>query len=531
MLFNSRLLCASTRAVRRGSSYFAAIVMALAMWPADASAQLTRVGEPSAMRFSKYGAAVAYDPVSDVYVIVGVTTTISADVVDASGGLLHAYTLRPWFPGVNPILVINPSVVYSPDVPDFMLMSQHFGQLSGVVLAYPEGTFRPGAAANVYSSGPDIHPVAAYSSASGMFLAVWHRSNIVSGELTDLLGPRYIEVPNVSGAGEVARLPSVEWNPDTNEFGVAYSSSAATGASLAFARVTPTGTVAGRTAFAVGSTPTVTDVAFNPATGRFLAVWFDTAVHAVEIDAAGDVVAHGIVSTNTVDAIALSYNAVSGTFLLAAHGAATGLWAAELNAHGARIGGDIYLSHPALSTNPFYVDAAASTRRAEWSVAFTNTTRDALLIHSNFRPYPVLFTIDSKVFGQIVRTSSTGGGGGGTLTPVIVETPSPPPSSCSIPDPFVALGGGTCYNGGWLPPGMSIPGTSPSSPPPSSSSCATPDPFAAIGGGTCVNGGWLPPGMAAPASTPTGCTTPDPFASIPGMYGVCINGGWVPRLR
>ena len=38
--------------------------------------------------------------------------------------------------------------------------------------------------------------------------------------------------------------------------------------------------------------------------------------------------------------------------------------------------------------------------------------------------------------------------------------PAPPPSgpgSCATPDPFVSLGGGTCYNGGWLPPGMSPP--------------------------------------------------------------------------
>src|SRR5262245_39394146 len=51
--------------------------------------------------------------------------------------------------------------------------------------------------------------------------------------------------------------------------------------------------------------------------------------------------------------------------------------------------------------------------------------------------------------------------------------------------------------------------------------CATPDPFVTLGGGTCVNGGWLPPGME-PVVTPTpqlstplpvaaDCPTPDPF--------------------
>jgi len=35
------------------------------------------------------------------------------------------------------------------------------------------------------------------------------------------------------------------------------------------------------------------------------------------------------------------------------------------------------------------------------------------------------------------------------------QPPAPPvPTGCATPDPFVALGGGTCVNGGWLPPGI-----------------------------------------------------------------------------
>lgn len=126
----------------------------------------------------------------------------------------------------------------------------------------------------------------------------------------------------------------------------------------------------------------------------------------------------------------------------------------------------------------------------------------------------------------------------------------PGPATCPAPDPFAALGGGTCYNGGWLPPGMAPPdqntpppSTPPSSTPPPTSTCSTPDPFAALGGGVCYNGGWLPPGMSppgegstppppspspapAPATPPAGCTTLDPFAAIGG--GTCYNGGWLP---
>jgi hypothetical protein len=67
------------------------------------------------------------------------------------------------------------------------------------------------------------------------------------------------------------------------------------------------------------------------------------------------------------------------------------------------------------------------------------------------------------------------------------------------------MGGGTCYNGGWLPPGMAAPSgstaptpspaPSPAPGPSAPSGCSTADPFANMGGGTCYKGGWLPPGM------------------------------------
>lgn len=108
-----------------------------------------------------------------------------------------------------------------------------------------------------------------------------------------------------------------------------------------------------------------------------------------------------------------------------------------------------------------------------------------------------------------------------------------PRGSCITSDPFVSLGGGTCVNSGWLPPGYPINTGGGPTPPPSSTSCTTPDPFVALGGGTCVNGGWLLPGYpgttgsGAPPPSSSSCTIPDPFVSIGG--GVCINGGWVPK--
>jgi hypothetical protein len=137
----------------------------------------------------------------------------------------------------------------------------------------------------------------------------------------------------------------------------------------------------------------------------------------------------------------------------------------------------------------------------------------------------------------------------GAPAAAVPPPPAPAPAAgCATPDPFVALGGGTCYQGGWLPPGMPIPGTTSPAPTPRtvapaprpsapSAGCTTPDPFAALGGGRCYQGGWFPPGMPLPAQTPSsaalppppasaGCTTPDPFVALGG--GRCYQGNWLP---
>lgn len=139
-------------------------------------------------------------------------------------------------------------------------------------------------------------------------------------------------------------------------------------------------------------------------------------------------------------------------------------------------------------------------------------------------------------------------GGSGTSTP---SAPTVPASTCTTPDPFAAMGGGTCRNGGWLPPGMALPPQASVVPPPPASAPSVPPPPAATPSSVCtsirpgsdwvcVNGGWLPPGLAAlfgnisappsappsvpsQPSSPAGCTTP-----APGSGWVCRNGGWLP---
>jgi chitinase len=114
-------------------------------------------------------------------------------------------------------------------------------------------------------------------------------------------------------------------------------------------------------------------------------------------------------------------------------------------------------------------------------------------------------------------------------------------SACLTPDPFLALGGGACMSGAWMPPGFSVsPNGSSSSAPifdnarSGGTACTTADPYASVGGGTCMGGGWLPPGLQVGPKgmgDPGTCMASDPFAGMPGLVGVCINQTWVPAIK
>lgn len=91
-----------------------------------------------------------------------------------------------------------------------------------------------------------------------------------------------------------------------------------------------------------------------------------------------------------------------------------------------------------------------------------------------------------------------------------------------------------CVNGGWLPPGMPLPGSA--QPAPSaqvpSAVCTSVRPAADW---VCFGGGWLPPGMAPPAggaAAPSALSAPPASADCttarPGPGWACVGGGWLP---
>src|SRR5690606_18028620 len=170
-------------------------------------------------------------------------------------------------------------------------------------------------------------------------------------------------------------------------------------------------------------------------------------------------------------------------------------------------------------------------------------------------PYSVSWNTTGAANGTHVLRAIARDAAGNTRTsnPITVtvsntSVPTNPGSGCTTPQPGT---GWTCVNGGWLPPGMPVPSTPPAAPAPTPPSapgtpstpapsvpCTTPRPGASW---TCYNGGWLPPGIVppttpAPPSTPPASPTPTPqppsavpcTTPQPGANWTCYNGGWLP---
>jgi hypothetical protein len=536
-----------------------AALAAIFLCAPPASAQLSRVGtNPNLGAAPVRGTDTAFDPINNVYLVVGSTAG------NTINPLFGVFANTSGVPVTAPFQVNNggqhahfPRAVYSPHV------SNGAGGFGGFLVTWHGGLFTNSVRARVVaypnrvvsaefeipsSTFQEAGPSVAYSTISQVFLVTWQASDFsvwaarigTSGQPAG--GPFQVSQPGVG-----SRDPSVAWNSHTNEFGIVYTGFSPSGATTTFARVNTGGTVLRRNTFNFAAGTYITDLAFNSATGRFVAAWFQGGTFGAEIDANGDAIAQGLLSTTTGtrDGLGLSYNRISGTLLLVGMGPSFNVWAAELNSRGARTSADVEITSAGGPLGSYHPRAATNTSSPTWNVSF----------QENF----------GTMRDQVVHTSSTGGGPGGSLGAV-----APPPSGgggCPGTAPFpgaVCVNGGwvpgssgggstggcpgtapfpgaVCVNGGWIPgtpgggstggcPGTApfpgavcvnggwIPGTSGGG---STGGCTTPDPFTAIGGGTCINGGWVPGGSGGGSTG--GCPGTAPF---PGA--VCINGGWVP---
>ena len=512
-------------------------------------------------------ADVAYDPQHGVYFAAADGTGhVWGSFFDPQGNAIG--TAVQIDNNLSPSQSHRAVVVYSPDLSNgaggfggfLVIWTQNFQQAPAIrsrVVAYP-GTL----------VGPEtLLPVAgnvevAYSPISRIFMAVVRTTDRVAAVRIGLDG-QAVGVPTpISGVLSFPQFAAIAWNSSLDEFGVFFDVGDFDGS---FTRISPAGTIVRDTDLVLGILSADGNVAFNPHTGNYVLVWSEgtappfapqPGLYGSEITGAGDVLATGMVAviTSRGFGLSLSFNPVTGTFLVASSTFALSSRVVELNGRGAPTSrlSDV-MGFPARALR-----AASRLDVGGWLVvAATNFTPNS------FKP--------SFTMAQPLITNSANGGSDWTLassvcpdigfqsefsslqcingtwlfpeaTPLVAPPPAPMPSnnSCATPDPFITIGGGRCSGGNWYPPGMTIPTTPlPPSPPtepttPAPDTCAIPDPFVSLGGGTCVNGNWYPPGMPLPdltppkPPTPSGCPGSDPFLGLTGLAGVCIHGDWIP---
>ena len=132
------------------------------------------------------------------------------------------------------------------------------------------------------------------SSTSKDFLVAWQTpEHTVKAALINLAGTA-ISAPVLLSPG-MGRDPSVTWNPATNEFGVAFSGETYSG----FAAVPAWNSAAfRRNTFNVGGgkLTAMTDIAYNPASGRYVMAWYEISsgnfAKVAEFDASGALMSH-----------------------------------------------------------------------------------------------------------------------------------------------------------------------------------------------------------------------------------------------
>jgi hypothetical protein len=519
------------------SSVIVTSLAALLCLAAPANAQIWRSGvslsafEPG---LTMRGTDVAYDANSDVYLLVVGHGPIFGVFVNGSGvPIAPGFTIMDGSLGWGSF----PRVEYGANVPNgvggvgaFLVTWHHNSGTLNYVFARVVSWALPsrlvtgiqqisdGAQGGTwYETGPAI----AYSKTSQRFLVAWRTLGYgIQGRFVTTYGEPVGPVMAFENPG-ASRDPAVAWNAATDEFGLVYTGFDG-GAHASFRRVRAVdGAVSPRVLFGYSGGTYATAIDVNGWNHQYVVTW---ALHpgtvSAVFDSAGNLLTSNLVTMRLGfdQSLGMSYNPLSGTYLAVSSDIATfEVGGVELTTSGVPIGVAQVITDGARSGS-FYPLTSVRPVAGQWAVVYARDFRGAT--------------------SQMIGTATRGGGGGPAPAPSPSPSPTPQPAGCSTPDPFVAIGGGVCVNGGWVPRGTSVPAPAPSpapAPAPSPSTCRTPDPFVSLGGGICVNGGWVPRGSTAtptptpaPAPPPPSCTTPDPFTSIGG--GTCVNGGWIPAV-
>jgi hypothetical protein len=478
-----------------------------------AHAQLSRVGGTIPAIFpgiTMRGSDVGYDPANNLFL-----------VVIGHGPIFGVFTNRSGAP-VTPVFTIMdgvgtwghfPRVKYSPDVNDggggglggfLVTWHQSCGAVNcvfGKLVAYTP-TYGPtvqglqlisdGAQ---FGSWHETGPAMAYSRTSRRFLVAWRTNQYaIHGRFVDINGIALGSV--IQFESGTSRDPALTWNSSTDEFGLIYTGWDG-GPHASFRRVRASdGVVSPRTAFGYSSGTFATAIDVN-GRSQYLVTW---ALHpgtmSATLDASGALLTTAFLTSGMGfdQSLGMALHPATDTALVVSSDRYTYEVAGiEINSNGSPNGVPMALTDGArVGSN--YPMTTPKPNGTEWNVVYVRDFRMAVeqLISTSsiILPPPTAPTGLTTLCNGCSPTtlpSST------SVTPAVVSL-TPAPTGCAIPDPFTSLGGGTCVNGGWLPPGM-VPAAPIAAPAPATG-CSIPDPFTSIGGGICRNGGWIPRGMA-----------------------------------
>jgi hypothetical protein len=429
----------------------------LALAPASALGQAARVGPT----FSLGGTTspvekpdIAYDSVNDRYLQVAGKGFIEAHLLNGAGSIIGTFKVNP-----GPNYAQAPRVAFGANVTrnGGYLVTWHetvantYGQLRGRIFN-GDGTavtsdfdIATGATSVRTTTDWTMPGDIAYSPRSGVFLATWAGNKFSTA---DVFFQRINVVGTLLGANTLVSAgdvnfdhdPSVAYNPDRDEFYIAYGvyTDAGRFGWTAGRRVqAETGAWVGAAQqFAPSAVTYVTATTYNTAVHQWLISWStgSTTVSGISLDVDGKALsATTALSTfyGAYDALDLEYNPPSGSSLLVTHGSAPRNW--EDAAVWIKSDGTPY-------DNGFFVTNTADVRALRG-----NPVND----DGNFNPRVTASTAEKKwlvvtssVFAatnaQFVSTDAAAGSGGGTTTP----TP-PPPAPPPPPPPPPPTGGVT----------------------------------------------------------------------------------------
>lgn len=353
-----------------------------------ASAQIFRSGSTTSHPGATRGNDTAYDPVHNVYLVVG-----------AQGLLRGVFTNEAGVPLTGQFAISNgvnysqyPRAIYSPDIGGGgFLVVWHSGDLANGAnqvhartVSYSSGNVVLGADVPLGISSPlgswwEAAPAAAFSTTSHTFLVTWQTfaTYTIVGQRVSTSGQPVGSPFVVSALPDGARDPGVAWNPATDEFGVSFSGWDGGGSKVSFARVRASdGVVLRRTIIERNSASYITDVTYNPSTANYVVAWSGPTPKTAELNGSGDVLGQRLFASTvgSYDGLSIAYNLKSGSILMV--GTYTyEVGGVELDGQGAKIGVEQEITLLGSIGSPkgsYYPRVTSHTQTKTWDVTFSH---------------------------------------------------------------------------------------------------------------------------------------------------------------